>query len=256
MFTQNLNINVHRSFTHSGQKLHTNCGCVLRHVSRVWLFATPWTIFHQAPLSMGFSRQEYWRGSPCPPPGDLPDPGIEPTFLMSPALAVTRTWYNLHKFNLYWVPESDAACIFWPRSSHLSFHYFISSLSLLSFLNMNVPAALLQSSICPTCKIQDNLISGFLIISAKSFLSSKVKFTSSLEHEHHWWTTIQSTQSTSAIPHDKFMWAIAASSSITGTWSNHPGQHGWGKRHLGIHSFPSRRSLGPLYHSSNGKDNF
>ena len=38
----------------------------------------PWTIAHQAPLSMGFSRQEYWSGLPCPPTGDLPDPGIEP----------------------------------------------------------------------------------------------------------------------------------------------------------------------------------
>ena len=45
--------------------------CVL---SCIWLFATPWTIAHQAPLSMGFSRQEYWSGLPCPPPGDLPDP--------------------------------------------------------------------------------------------------------------------------------------------------------------------------------------
>ena len=42
---------------------------------------------HQAPLSKGFSRQEYWRGLPCPPSGDLPDPGIEPTSLISPALA-------------------------------------------------------------------------------------------------------------------------------------------------------------------------
>ena len=39
---------------------------------------TPWTVAHQAPLSMGFSRQEYWSGLPCPPPGDLPNPGIEP----------------------------------------------------------------------------------------------------------------------------------------------------------------------------------
>ena len=45
--------------------------------------ATPWTVAHQAPLSMGFSRQEYWSGWPCPPPGDLPDPGMEPR---SPAL--------------------------------------------------------------------------------------------------------------------------------------------------------------------------
>ena len=45
---------------------------------------TPWTAAHQAPLSMGFPRQEYWSGLPLPSPGDLPDPGIEP---VSPALA-------------------------------------------------------------------------------------------------------------------------------------------------------------------------
>jgi len=45
---------------------------------------TPWAVAHQAPLSMGFSRQEYWSGLPFPTPGDLPDPEIEP---MSPALA-------------------------------------------------------------------------------------------------------------------------------------------------------------------------
>ena len=47
-------------------------------LSRVWLFVTPWTVAHQASLSMGFPRQEYWSGLPCPPPGDLPDPGIIP----------------------------------------------------------------------------------------------------------------------------------------------------------------------------------
>ena len=46
-------------------------------LSRVRLFATPWTVAHQAPPSMGFSRQEYWSGVPLPSPGDLPDPGIE-----------------------------------------------------------------------------------------------------------------------------------------------------------------------------------
>ena len=50
-------------------------------------WATPWTIARQAPLSMGFSRQGYWSGVPCPPPGDLPDPGIEPMSLPSPAFA-------------------------------------------------------------------------------------------------------------------------------------------------------------------------
>ena len=55
--------------------------------SCVLLFATLLTVAHQAPLSMGFSRQEYWSGLTCPPPGDLSNPGIEPTSLMSPALA-------------------------------------------------------------------------------------------------------------------------------------------------------------------------
>ena len=55
----------------------------LSHFSCVRLFATPWTVAHQASLSMGFSRKEHWSGLPCPPPGDLPDPGIKPA---SPAL--------------------------------------------------------------------------------------------------------------------------------------------------------------------------
>ena len=60
--------------------------CMLSHFSRVQLCATPWTVAPQAPLSMEFSRQEYWSGLPCPPPGHLPDPGIEPTSTASPAL--------------------------------------------------------------------------------------------------------------------------------------------------------------------------
>ena len=50
----------------------------VKSLSRVWLFATPWTVAYQASPSMGFSRQEYWSGLPFPSPGDLPDPGIEP----------------------------------------------------------------------------------------------------------------------------------------------------------------------------------
>ena len=61
--------------------------CVPSHFSCVHLFATLWTVAHQAFLSMGFSRQGYWSGSPCPPPGHLPNPGIEPVSLMSLALA-------------------------------------------------------------------------------------------------------------------------------------------------------------------------
>ena len=63
-------------------------------------FATPWTVAHQAPLSMGLSKQEYWSGLPFPSPEDLPDPGIEPTSRMSPALVggfftTSTTWEAL-----------------------------------------------------------------------------------------------------------------------------------------------------------------
>ena len=61
--------------------------CVLSLISYVQLFTTLWTIACQAPLSMEFSRQEYWSGLPCPSPRDLPNPGIEPMSLVPPALA-------------------------------------------------------------------------------------------------------------------------------------------------------------------------
>ena len=60
---------------------------VLSCFSRVRLLVTPWAVTCQAPLTIGFSRQEYWSALPFPSPGDLPDPGTEPTSLMSPALA-------------------------------------------------------------------------------------------------------------------------------------------------------------------------
>ena len=87
-------------------------------LSCVWLIATPWTIAHQAPLPMGFPRQEYWSGLPFPPPGDLPTPGIKPECFVFPALAggffttvppwkpsclclwliLSSTWDSLHFF--------------------------------------------------------------------------------------------------------------------------------------------------------------
>ena len=60
---------------------------LLSRFSHVQLRVTPWTVALQVPLSMGFSRQEYWSGLPFSSPGDLPDPGIEPTSLPSPVLA-------------------------------------------------------------------------------------------------------------------------------------------------------------------------
>ena len=60
--------------------------------SHVQLCVTLWAVACQEPLSMRFSRQEYWSGFPCPPPGDLPDTGIKPEFLRSPALAGVKIY--------------------------------------------------------------------------------------------------------------------------------------------------------------------
>ena len=71
--------------------------CLLNLSSRVQLFATLWTVAHQAPRSMRSSRQQYWGELPCPPPGDLLHPGTEPMSLKSPALegrffTASATW--------------------------------------------------------------------------------------------------------------------------------------------------------------------
>ena len=66
--------------------------CAACLVAQSYLFATPRTVAHHAPLSMGFSRQENWSGLPCPPLVDLPEPGIEPMSLMFPAL--TSGFFN------------------------------------------------------------------------------------------------------------------------------------------------------------------
>ena len=86
------------------------------------LFATPWTVACQAPLSMGFPRQEYWSGLPCPPPGDLPEQGIKPSSLMFPTLAgrfftTSATWEAspTHTFFFFHMAEHN-----WNLS--ISFH--------------------------------------------------------------------------------------------------------------------------------------
>ena len=96
-------------------------------LSHVQLFATPWTVACQAPLSMGFSRQRYWNGLPFPTPGDLPDPGMEPVSLRSLALAggfftASTTWeahcrtHWLHSWVFTqenWVPCAYKKHIIW-----------------------------------------------------------------------------------------------------------------------------------------------
>ena len=78
--------------------------CVLcaQLVSCVWLFVTPWTVAHQAPLSMAFSRQEYWSGLPFPSPGDLPEPGIKPESpeLAGGFIACVRAWMQVDSLPL------------------------------------------------------------------------------------------------------------------------------------------------------------
>ena len=76
--------------------------CVLNHFSRVRLFLTLWTEALQTPLSMGFSRKEYWSGLPGPPLEDLPDPGIETASPVAPALQADSLllshWVTLIKY--------------------------------------------------------------------------------------------------------------------------------------------------------------
>ena len=87
-----------------GALLHC-CG-----LSYVWLFVTPWTVAYWAPLSMGFSRREYWSGLPCPPPGDLPNIGIKPR---SPALQ--RSHQGSPRI-LEWVAYPFSRASSWPRN--------------------------------------------------------------------------------------------------------------------------------------------
>ena len=106
--------------------------CLLSHFSCIWLFAILWPAAPQAPLSMRFSRREYWGGLPCPSPGDHPGPGIEIVYLMSLAVAVgfftssadgetleSQAVFWRAKFNEWWpgcwhwppVPLPSTACL-------------------------------------------------------------------------------------------------------------------------------------------------
>ena len=107
---------------------HT-CACC--HFSRVWLLVTLWTATCQAPLSMGFSRQEYWSGLPCPFPGNISSLGIKPTSLISPSMTgefftTSTTWETpictyiytninilfqiLSPYRLLWKTEYSSLC--------------------------------------------------------------------------------------------------------------------------------------------------
>ena len=78
-------------------------------LSCVQLFAIAWTVAHQAPLYIGFSRQAYWNGLPFPPPEDLPDPGIEPMYLASPTLA-GRFFTTVPPGKPFWQHKDPQSC--------------------------------------------------------------------------------------------------------------------------------------------------
>ena len=91
----------------------------VKSLSRVRLFATPWTVAYQAPPSIGFSRQEYWSGLPFPSPGDLPDPGIEPRSPTLQADALTTVaWRSLNSEHKWYFLQSIAIYLFF-YSKHL-----------------------------------------------------------------------------------------------------------------------------------------
>ena len=94
--------------------------CGLNCFSGVWPSATLWTVAHQSSLSVGFSRWEYWSGLPYPPPGDLPDPEIEPESLPSPALAgrfftIRATWEAPLRSTVHPKPSASDTGTVWLR---------------------------------------------------------------------------------------------------------------------------------------------
>ena len=121
---------------------------MLSRFSHVQLFVTLWTVAQQAPLSMGFSRQEYWNGLPCPPPGDLPNPGIKPVSLISPvlqggffipsviweALALDRTWVFI-PYHCQTIRIKVQVCLGWLITEGKSNIYTI-------YVNMYIPLLL------------------------------------------------------------------------------------------------------------------
>ena len=110
------------------------CVCMLSHFSHVPLFATSWTLAHQAPLSMGFPRQEYWSGLTCSPPGDLPNPGIELASPTSPALesrffttsATCEAAFPCTRREMALIFSCPCVFLFLIQSPHLIIHCFLS----------------------------------------------------------------------------------------------------------------------------------
>ena len=103
--------------------------CVLHHFSHAQLFVTPWTVARQAPLPMGFSRQEYWSGLLFPSPGNLPHPGIEPVSLglAGGFFIISATW-EAHSYGSGIHLQNTVSTCFWdPVPCKKSFVYSLST---------------------------------------------------------------------------------------------------------------------------------
>ena len=125
-------------------RLHFLCvGC---HFRRVRLFAILWTVARQAPLSVGFSRQEYWSELPCLPPDDLSDPGIEPESLVSPALAGSSLPLAPHISCGWWKTEPGPTL---PSQPALRLSDATKTPTLLLWQQACVPTPLLTLSFLP-----------------------------------------------------------------------------------------------------------
>ena len=123
-------------------------------------FCDPWSVAHQDPLSMGFSRQEYWSGLPCPPPGDLPNPGMEPgspafledSLLLShqgsptklcPYVRIIIFIYYLNIFTTYSFIQISAS-----SSSTNSLDFSVSTYILIMYFHWQITPALIQKPAC------------------------------------------------------------------------------------------------------------
>ena len=149
-------------------------------LSRIWLFATLWTVAHQAPPSMGFSRQEYWSGLPFPSPGDLPNPGIKPR---SPALQADA------------LTSQPPGKPFWVRGKLLAFYWYnltkckrkcsLFWLLVCSGNILNISFQNLVSDPCEICAVVSQVTRVFLVI-------CNLQAVISAEQEHSWTPAVPS----------------------------------------------------------------
>ena len=143
-----------RNFLESHQFLMLNFCMpefVLSHFSCVQLFAALWIVAHQALLSMGFSRQEYWTGLPCPPPGNLPDLGIELTSLVS-CIGMWVLYHQCHR-------EAQISAYSSFISLHMSKH--------------KQPLSLMQRYPCDKNEVDKRQISNSLIVLESFFMNKQ-----------------------------------------------------------------------------------